>query len=72
MPRRRTDFGGDNDSVYPALETHEHHLHGELRSKGSAQGSAVEKWSVPSDEERKARSAEVMEEEARWLASHFV
>lgn len=69
----KTDFGGDTDKVYPALEDSEKHLEGDLARHSSADGSVgnahkpAQGWAVPPDSERKPRSAEEMQKEAQWL-----
>jgi bis(5'-adenosyl)-triphosphatase len=68
LPRQRTDFGGDNDKIYPAIEATERGLVSELEGKD---GRPSEGLKVPKDEDRKPRSLEVMEEEARWLSGLF-
>lgn len=89
IPRLRSDFGGDPDNVYPALEASERDLesdlvqHSHVADEGStaAAASALETaveaarrrrengWQVPKDTERRARTEEEMEAEAKWLAS---
>lgn len=66
IPRHSTDFDGDNDQIYPALERNEMGLKEDL--KASEVGSA---WRVPKDEDRKPRTAEVMAQEAEWMRSLF-
>ena len=56
IPRRVKDAGGD-DKIHEWLE-------GEEGNVGRHQRE-VEKW--PSDEDRKPRTKQVMDEEARWL-----
>jgi bis(5'-adenosyl)-triphosphatase len=73
MPRKRTDFGGDNDKVYPALEKHEQHLASAFKGEDQPQTlNGITEWRVPKDDDRKPRSGEEMEKEARWLMSLFV
>jgi bis(5'-adenosyl)-triphosphatase len=67
MPRRTTDFDGVNDRVHPALEKAEQRLAEDFRDKSCETRSL----DVPPDEERRPRSREEMEEEARWLSSLF-
>lgn len=71
IPRLASDFGGETDNVYPALEKHEAELATDLRAASpEAETTAVPRvWDVPKDEERKPRSPEEMEKEAAWLAS---
>jgi len=76
IPRRSSDFGGNNDSVYPAIEKHEGELEGhhERATEGRNGASGVptqSKWRIPPDDERKPRSAEEMAEEAQFLARLF-
>jgi bis(5'-adenosyl)-triphosphatase len=66
IPRKSTDYGGDNDQIYPALEKNEEELNGDLRS--SSEG---DEWKVAKDEDRKPRSMEEMEKEAEWLKGLF-
>ena len=66
IPRKSTDFDGDNDRIYPALEENEKELEGNLKSE--ERGS---EWRTPKDEDRKPRSLEVMEKEAEWLRGLF-
>ncbi|EJU02704.1 HIT-like protein [Dacryopinax primogenitus] len=70
LPRRFTDFGGRNDAVYPALETNEAGLPGQL---GAGAGKAAdEKGRLRMDnDEREPRSMEEMEKEADWLRGLF-
>ncbi|GLB44860.1 putative HIT domain containing protein [Lyophyllum shimeji] len=60
-------FSDKNDEVYPALERNEKSLPAQL--EGSQRSS--EPLKVDADEDRKPRSTEEMEEEARWLRSFF-
>lgn len=83
IPRLRSDFGGEPDNVYPALEGAERELNADLVQYGrvgedsASAAGAVEAaqrrrkngWQVPKDEERRPRSAAEMEDEARWLAT---
>ncbi|KAJ9093067.1 hypothetical protein QFC21_006560 [Naganishia friedmannii] len=77
IPRKATDFGGDNDMIYPALETHEQGLHGLLDESTRGGGALAEGKArrtglvVPQDEDRVPRSDEEMHAEAQWLASFF-
>ena len=66
IPRKSTDFDGDNDRIYPALEDNEKELEGNLKSE--ERGS---EWRTPKDEDRKPRSMEEMEKEAGWLQGLF-
>lgn len=66
IPRFSTDFDGDNDQIYPALEKHEQELGEDFRAADA--GTA---WRVPKDEDRRPRTAEVMEQEALWMKSLF-
>ncbi|WVQ73837.1 hypothetical protein IAR50_003418 [Cryptococcus sp. DSM 104548] len=78
MPRHPTDYNGDNDQVYPLLEKSEADLGNHLVQSqvpqidgpGTQQGKAREgRWA--SDEDRKPRTMEEMEKEAKWLANFF-
>ncbi|WVQ79160.1 hypothetical protein IAT38_001256 [Cryptococcus sp. DSM 104549] len=72
MPRHPTDYGGENDKIYPALEKAEGELHGDLAAnEREGWGSGRAQWKEVKDEDRKARSLEEMEKEARWLAGFF-
>ncbi|KAG9087170.1 hypothetical protein FRC07_012886, partial [Ceratobasidium sp. 392] len=69
LPRRFTDFDGNNDQVYPILEEAEGRLPAQLRA-------VTEKTKVPEpikvdDEGRTPRTVEEMEKEATWLQSLF-
>ncbi len=82
LPRFKTDFKGKNDDIYPALESSEQGLKGDLqyvegtpsRAGGSAHQNGRrevgEGWDVK-DEDRKPRSIEEMKEEANWLKGFF-
>lgn len=61
IPRRFSDFGGDNDQVYPVLEASEDALYSDLSRR------KAEKFKVDADEDRPPRTLEEMEKEARWL-----
>jgi bis(5'-adenosyl)-triphosphatase len=65
IPRKFTDYGGDNDQIYPALEENEHGLKDDLESKGSG-------WTGAKDEDRIPRGMKEMEDEAEWLKTLFV
>ncbi|KAG8964452.1 hypothetical protein FRC03_001768 [Tulasnella sp. 419] len=70
LPRRFTDFGGQNDSVYPALEEGESRLVDELvesQSRNNGQRSLLK----VDNEERHPRSIEDMKKEASWLSQFF-
>jgi bis(5'-adenosyl)-triphosphatase len=69
IPRHPTDYGGDNDQIYPALEKSEQELKSELQSEQKP--SSKQEWQGVKDEDRKARTMEVMEDEAKWLAGLF-
>lgn len=80
LPRRFTDFGGVNDEVYDRLEASEAALGASLRTgggDGSSSGGGgsgartPEKLTMDADEDRKPRTADEMEREARWLAGYF-
>ncbi|QRV94835.1 Bis(5'-nucleosyl)-tetraphosphatase[asymmetrical] [Ceratobasidium sp. AG-Ba] len=69
LPRRFTDFGGNNDQVYPILEEAEGRLPDQLHS-------LHERTKVPErikvdDESRTPRTEEEMEKEAAWLRTLF-
>jgi bis(5'-adenosyl)-triphosphatase len=64
IPRKSTDYGGDNDQIYPALEENEKQMKGDMESKR-------DEWKTAKDEDRKPRSMEEMEKEAEWLKSLF-
>lgn len=66
IPRHPTDYDGDNDRIYPALESHEK----ELRSHFDA-GAKSSEWTVPKDEDRQPRSMEQMASEADWMRGLF-
>lgn len=71
----KTDFGGETDNVYPALEESEKHLEADLAgnvpiAQGKEVKAAREKgWQVPPDAERKPRTEGEMAREAEWLGS---
>jgi bis(5'-adenosyl)-triphosphatase len=72
IPRKETDYGGVNDEIYPALEGAERDLRDDLvGTEEEKEGEGDNKSAWVKDEDRKPRSMEVMEEEARWLASLF-
>lgn len=80
LPRFKTDFGGKNDDIYPALESSElalaGDLHGQPPSESQEEESKTDKtvgrdWGVPKDEERKPRGMQEMQKEAEWLGSFF-
>ncbi|ORY25803.1 HIT-like domain-containing protein, partial [Naematelia encephala] len=60
MPRHRTDFGGDNDKIYPAIESAEGHLNDDfnarespgLRIPSSEKPNGNSGLKIPSGEER--------------------
>lgn len=60
IPRKVTDYEGDNDQIYPALEENEKELKRDMENERDA-------WRTPKDEDRKPRSMEEMEKEAGWL-----
>lgn len=64
-----TDFGNEQDDVYPALEESERRLAGDLHEALPAldRKEPPRGWQVPKDEDRKPRSLEEMEREAGWL-----
>ncbi|KAI0066515.1 HIT-like protein [Artomyces pyxidatus] len=61
--------GARSDDVYPALERAEGALPGELAAPES--GAGHEPLRVDADENRRPRSMEEMEREAKWLATFF-
>lgn len=70
IPRHPTDYEGDNDRIYPALEEHEKDLRAELSRNNEQIGNDTNggsAWRVPKDEDRRPRTAEEMEAEARWI-----
>ncbi|EIN13858.1 diadenosine tetraphosphate asymmetrical hydrolase [Punctularia strigosozonata HHB-11173 SS5] len=70
LPRRLAGdrFSGDrNDEIYPALE----HAETELRGAAEETNKGRERLRVDADENRKPRSKEEMEEEAKWLMGFF-
>lgn len=74
LPRRFTDFEGENDAVYPALEAFSSDLPKNLASdNGTTSGERRERVALKmdADEDRKPRSAEEMEKEAVWLSGFF-
>lgn len=62
-------FEGRSDDVYPALERAEGSLPKDLTSASSEQKPA--RFKVDADEDRKPRTMEEMEKEAKWLSSFF-
>ena len=64
IPRKSTDYGGDVDQVYPALEENEKAMKGDMESER-------DEWKTAKDEDRKPRSMEEMEKEAEWLKGLF-
>lgn len=68
IPRKSTDYEGDNDKIYPALETAEKQLRGDMVIDSTQTDTA---WNVPLDKDRQPRSLEEMEKEAIWLRSLF-
>lgn len=78
IPRKPTDFPpGESDSIYPALESSERALGGDLKtssrtkSETKIHGSGAGLLVVPKDSERVPRSEEEMAREAAWLGSFF-
>lgn len=71
LPRKYTDFNGQNDEVYPVLESSEDALQTDLERHEQSQ-RAPEKIKVDADEDRPPRTLEEMEKEARWLESLFI
>ncbi|WWD16717.1 hypothetical protein CI109_101148 [Kwoniella shandongensis] len=79
IPRHPTDYSGNNDEIYPALERSEAALNSDLKGAGIPQvsgngngnGSADGGMKVPKDEDRRPRTIEEMEEEAEWLSGFF-
>lgn len=63
LPRRFSDFGGNNDEVYPLLEASEAGL-----NEGMKKAPA---FKVDADEDRPPRTLKEMEKEARWLEGLF-
>jgi bis(5'-adenosyl)-triphosphatase len=62
-----------NDEIYPALEVVEATLHDDLKAHHEvAEPSKFERTTIKMDvEDRKPRTMEEMETEARWLADFF-
>jgi bis(5'-adenosyl)-triphosphatase len=74
LPRRTTDFDGQNDGVYPALERNEHQLDGSLAEIAHAAAPGEIERNVmmaPKDEDRQCRTADDMAQEAERLATFF-
>ncbi|KDQ18219.1 hypothetical protein BOTBODRAFT_29559 [Botryobasidium botryosum FD-172 SS1] len=69
IPRRFTDFGGDNDKVYPELEKSEVVLEAELIDTYAKKAEAP--FLKVDNDSRKPRSLEEMEKEAKWLSEFF-
>ncbi|KAF8602387.1 HIT-like protein [Ceratobasidium sp. AG-I] len=69
LPRRFTDFGGQNDQVYPILEEAESRLPRQLEL--AAEGTKVPEPIKVDDEGRIPRTMEEMEAEATRLRSLF-
>ncbi|CCL98098.1 uncharacterized protein FIBRA_00092 [Fibroporia radiculosa] len=80
LPRKlKGDRFTNNDDIYPALERAEGRLPGELKSMSQRRNSVEreepvyrETLRVDSDEDRKPRTMEEMENEAKWLRTFFV
>lgn len=66
IPRRSTDYGGDNDQIYPALEENERGMKAGLQARDEVKGGSTG-WNGLRDEDRKPRGMEEMEKEASWL-----
>jgi bis(5'-adenosyl)-triphosphatase len=64
IPRKSTDYGGDNDQIYSALEENEKGMKGDMDSKR-------DEWKNAKDEDREPRTMEEMENEAEWLKGLF-
>ena len=71
LPRRTTDFGGQNDDVYPALEKNEHELDDNMAKSTARKGTERSVMMVPKDEDRQCRTDDDMAEEAERLAILF-
>lgn len=56
IPRHPTDYQGDNDQIYPALEAHEQELGSVLESSSSSESSAIPS-PFPTDQGSKSGSA---------------
>ncbi|CDZ96360.1 Diadenosine polyphosphate hydrolase and related proteins of the histidine triad (HIT) family [Phaffia rhodozyma] len=72
LPRKPTDFNGENDEVYPVLELAEDNLLDDHQSLARSNGEdrprkKAGSIKVDADENRPPRSLEDMEKEARWL-----
>lgn len=73
IPRLPTDFEGDNDRIYPALEQNEAELNFAMVSGTSGtSGTSGSGWRVPKDEDRKPRGMDEMQAEAEWMAALFI
>jgi len=66
LPRKALNdqFSGDNDAIYPTLETSEIDLASSFRKSHQV-------LKVDEDEERPPRTLQDMEAEARWLRTFF-
>lgn len=71
LPRKHEGdaFEGRSDDVYPALERAEGSLPQDLTSVSLEKKPA--RFKVDADEDRKPRTMEEMEKEAKWLSSFF-
>jgi len=79
LPRFTTDFNGKNDDIYPALESSEQTLAGDLGARQEAadtpsaqsHSEVGRSWDVPKDEDRAPRGMDEMQKEAEWLSGFF-
>lgn len=68
IPRKKDDL--PEDAIYPMLDSEEGDVTLQLRERKLAQEKA-KAAEFPPDAERKPRSEEVMEKEAKWLAEEI-
>jgi len=68
LPRKYTDFGGQNDEVYPAIDSSEHYLADSIGQPKLEKQAAVLAVDARSSQ---PRTAEEMEREARKLSILF-
>jgi bis(5'-adenosyl)-triphosphatase len=72
LPRgERGPYSQDKEAMYPALETSEEGLHGDLVARSGAGVSGTSRMVVQKDEDRRSRTDADMETEADWLRSFF-
>ncbi|PVI04570.1 HIT-like protein [Periconia macrospinosa] len=68
IPRKKDDL--PEDAIYPMLDSEDGDVARQLRERKDATEKG-KKSEFPPDEERKARSDEEMEKEAKWLAEEI-